>query len=317
MAALGLIGAAGFVLLLLHLLTGNRILPAIPALVTLARGNLVALLFGVSGGVGALVALLVTPQFRALNRISVFIAFFSIAAVVAAIDRGVGRLGEVAGSGDVRRRRCPRSLCVRRSATHSSRPGVSTRGYVRQRPCVRGAHRAPAAARRDGLSAAIHAVPGGARRSHREPLYSPMRMFVHSRDLRWSYGGMKGRPGDYLAPGAQPPVGSRPADQDQGDWFCRDRASIGRRCQTPVLPTNRRSPRSGPSTGSRARDRTLVFYRFPHTVAAADAWEPPLWVAGSGFYREEGDSGRSVELEQRRCRDVHPSSRRRESAQSS
>ena len=47
----------------------------------------------VTGGLGALLALLVTPQFRALNRISVFIAFFSIAAVVAAIDRAVGRLG--------------------------------------------------------------------------------------------------------------------------------------------------------------------------------------------------------------------------------
>lgn len=42
---------------------------------------------------GALVALLVTPQFRALNRISVFVAFFSIVAVVVAIDRAVGRLG--------------------------------------------------------------------------------------------------------------------------------------------------------------------------------------------------------------------------------
>ena len=30
----------------------------------------------------------------------------------------------------------------------------------------------------------------------REPPYSPMRMYVHSRTLRWSYGGMKGRPGD-------------------------------------------------------------------------------------------------------------------------
>ena len=44
---------------------------------TLARGNLIAVLFGVSGGVGAVVALLVTPQFRALHRISVFVAFFA------------------------------------------------------------------------------------------------------------------------------------------------------------------------------------------------------------------------------------------------
>src|SRR5262249_38557279 len=48
--------------------------------------NLSALLLGTVGGVGSLVALVVSPKIRAYNRISVYIAFFSIFAIIIVAD---------------------------------------------------------------------------------------------------------------------------------------------------------------------------------------------------------------------------------------
>ena len=285
-AALGLIGAVGFVLLLLHLLTGNRVLPATPALGTLARGNLIAVLFGVSGGVGALVALLVTPQFRALNRISIFVAFFSIAAVIAAIDGAVGRLGR-----------------TRVSFTYGVAAALVVFAFVDQRPTPRPGGSTLAATfdsdrafvqRIERLlppDAMVYQLPytqfPEVPPLHREPLYSPMRMFVHSRHLRWSYGGMQGRPGDYwhLALNRLS-VPDRLAKIRAAGFagIVLDRAAL----TDAGLVHDQALAALGIVDRIESGDGTLVFYRFPATVAAANAWGPPLWVAGSGFYREEG-----------------------------
>lgn len=45
------------------------------------RVNLFAFLLGTVGGFGAVFSFVIRPQLRGLNRISVYIAFFSIAAV--------------------------------------------------------------------------------------------------------------------------------------------------------------------------------------------------------------------------------------------
>ncbi|MBE7212890.1 MAG: hypothetical protein INR65_17900, partial [Gluconacetobacter diazotrophicus] len=49
--------------------------------------NAVALLYGTVGGLGTLFSFFVSPQIRSVNRFSVFIAFFSLAAVAACLDR--------------------------------------------------------------------------------------------------------------------------------------------------------------------------------------------------------------------------------------
>ena len=51
-----------------------------------SRLTLAALLLATIGGFGSLVALLVTPEIRAYNRITPFILFFSLTAVAVAID---------------------------------------------------------------------------------------------------------------------------------------------------------------------------------------------------------------------------------------
>ena len=195
LAALGVLGALGFVLLVAHTLTGNRVLPATAAMATLGRATVVAVLFAVSGGLGTLVALAVTPQFRALNRISVFIAFFSIAALMA---RSIGL--------------CPALPEMRPRITLGLAVALVAVAVLDQGPAFR-PDAASIARTYDSDRAFVarieQVLPPGAMVYQvpytqfpevppllHEPLYSPMRMYLHSKTLRWSYGGMKGRPGD-------------------------------------------------------------------------------------------------------------------------
>lgn len=78
---LGAVGSAGFLALLgWHLFASlrTRRQPLFDALATL---NMALVLFGTVGGFGMLFSLLISPQIRACNRVSIFIAFFSLTAV--------------------------------------------------------------------------------------------------------------------------------------------------------------------------------------------------------------------------------------------
>lgn len=75
---LGILGIFGFLFLLIVLFYNIRIDK--DRLSILSKFNFAALLLGTIGGFGSLFALIVTPQIRAYNRISVFIAFFSVLA---------------------------------------------------------------------------------------------------------------------------------------------------------------------------------------------------------------------------------------------
>ncbi len=80
--SLGLVGSIGFLGLLAQLLHRKEILPGRKDLLKdLSTFNLFALLLGLVGGFGFLIALLVSDGIRSYNRISIFIAFFSLMAV--------------------------------------------------------------------------------------------------------------------------------------------------------------------------------------------------------------------------------------------
>ena len=76
--SLGLIASIGFIALIIIIFSLKT--KKYHSLIVLAKLNLVATLFSTIGGFGVLFALLVTPQFRGVNRISIFIAFFSLVA---------------------------------------------------------------------------------------------------------------------------------------------------------------------------------------------------------------------------------------------
>ena len=82
-SSLGFIGSVGFLLLLFRIFYQK---PPAPILDQLSWLNLLGVLMGTIGGFGVLFALLVSPQIRAYNRISVFIAFFSLTAVAVLLD---------------------------------------------------------------------------------------------------------------------------------------------------------------------------------------------------------------------------------------
>jgi len=81
-ATLGFLGSVGLFVSLASLFRKR----SSEFLYSLGILNLWALLVGIMGGFGALFAFLVSPQVRAYNRISVFIAFFSTAALIWTID---------------------------------------------------------------------------------------------------------------------------------------------------------------------------------------------------------------------------------------
>lgn len=92
-AALGLIGSLGFLLLLWWLLIRK---PEVGRMNETGRNgllhhlsllNVTGVLLGTIGGLGSLVAFLITPQVRAYNRVSIFIAFFSFLALGLFLDR--------------------------------------------------------------------------------------------------------------------------------------------------------------------------------------------------------------------------------------
>ncbi|MFL5339597.1 MAG: hypothetical protein ACJ8F7_05455 [Gemmataceae bacterium] len=91
-AALGAVAAAGFVALLIAVLVQRRFSART---VALARLNLAAYLIGVLGGGGVLISL-AYAQFRAYNRISIFIGCFALLTVAGWIDVGLKRPGRPA-----------------------------------------------------------------------------------------------------------------------------------------------------------------------------------------------------------------------------
>lgn len=82
-ASMGFVGSIGFLLLIGAIFYRRKIPPLIERLSLL---NIAAFLLATIGGFGVLFALLVSPQIRAYNRISVFIAFFSLTAIAWLLD---------------------------------------------------------------------------------------------------------------------------------------------------------------------------------------------------------------------------------------
>ena len=92
---LGLVSTIGFLGLLALLFLPGSALKLDPGrtLVSASQLTIAALLLSTVGGFGSLFALLVSPEIRAYNRICPFIAFFSLTAIVLAMDAAFGKSG--------------------------------------------------------------------------------------------------------------------------------------------------------------------------------------------------------------------------------
>jgi hypothetical protein len=199
--ALGPVAAAGFLALLvvaLVALVGPSARARLGVLGHAGAANLLAVLIGTLGGVSTVIALLVTPQLRGWNRISIFIAFFSLLAVAVAL----GALGRKLGPRPLRRVAFGAALAallafgLYNQITYVHVPPYELAGsYAQDRTFVREIER------RLPPRAAVFQLPylGFPETGRRVDLYENdlLRGYLHSEDLRWSFGATRGRPEDW------------------------------------------------------------------------------------------------------------------------
>jgi phosphoglycerol transferase len=91
---IGVAGACGFLILVIHVLVRRGSDPGATALDRLAAWNIFAILLGTMGGAGVIISFLGFPWIRAYNRISIFIALFALTALALTLDRLFNRCGQ-------------------------------------------------------------------------------------------------------------------------------------------------------------------------------------------------------------------------------
>jgi len=196
MSALGLIGSAGLLLLLFRLLF-NQLLHSdddqlMNGLVFLVA---VMVLMGTIGGFSSLFAMYVTPMIRAWNRVSIYIAFVSIAALALHLERRrwtfsdsrmAGAAFAVAMTVFVGIDQTPRDFLKEVRASNQQ--------YLMDREFV-GRIEASIPAGSAVLQLPYMYFPEGPTLV-RMGCYEHGRPYLHSRTLRWSYGSIRGREAD-------------------------------------------------------------------------------------------------------------------------
>ncbi len=196
---LGLIAALGLLVLLVVAVVGvvrrnNQRQPlaeSLRALSTLALGGF---LIGTIGGLSTLFALFITDSLRGWNRIVIVLALFSLAAVGLLLDRAVLRT-----TAWLRRPVALfLALVVGSIGLLDQVPAV----YPRDRPKVLAtwdsdrtfAQQIQSALPRGAMVLQLPYVPFPESRVNGTLDSDPLRMYLHSDGLRWSNGGIKGRP---------------------------------------------------------------------------------------------------------------------------
>ncbi|WP_176091129.1 DUF7024 domain-containing protein [Burkholderia ambifaria] len=194
-ASLGIIGSAGLLsLVILVVAPTRRRVPEGP-LQILASLTIVLVLFCTVGGFSGVFSLLISPMIRAWNRVSVFIAFTSIAAVLLLIQRYL-IVGE---RGSLRAATFCLALCTFALWDQATAPSLTRleKNRAEFNSDERFVH---AIEQRVPAGSAIYqlpyvAFPEGPMLNRLES-YDLARPFLHTSALRWSFGGMKGRDGD-------------------------------------------------------------------------------------------------------------------------
>jgi phosphoglycerol transferase len=199
-ASLGVIGSIGFVILIVIVFLGTNIGTnrEITVLRQLAVLNLSGILLATIGGFGTLFALIISPQIRGYNRIVVFIAFLSLFAVGVIVDKLINFASQYK-----RVRLLSFILPIMLLAV-----GIydqTTAHFVPDYSGLRMDYESDASF----VHQIEHSVPKNSKIfqlpyvpfPENPPVnnmedYDLFRGYLHSQDLRWSYGTVKGREGD-------------------------------------------------------------------------------------------------------------------------
>jgi phosphoglycerol transferase len=198
--ALGVVGAAGLLWLLVFgaasaVGVGIRVRdPQFHGILAVYAGTV--LLTGTIGGGSILIAYFVTPQFRSWARVAVMLAFFSLAAVGHLIDNWrLARANARRGAPLVAAGILVVALLDQTSGADVPPFRANAVEYDSDAAFVAGVeHRL--APRAMVFQLPVVAFPES-RRPARMKDYDHFVGYFHSRQLRWSYGGMKGREADW------------------------------------------------------------------------------------------------------------------------
>lgn len=196
-ASLGVVGSVGFLLLILKIFlptTKSKLERFSHYYQVLSLLNLATVLYATVGGFGLMFALLVSPQLRGLNRISIFIAFFSLLAIALTLDKIqkrsagsrlkaimfnfslililiLGLLDQVSPAFVPKYSEIKNLFLSDQEFVHKIEDSTLKNSLIFQLPYV-------------SYPEASH--PNG-------EIYDHFRPYLHSSSLKWSYGAMRGR----------------------------------------------------------------------------------------------------------------------------
>lgn len=195
-ASLGIVGDVGFFFLLGWLFCSPQTWAHTELVSAVALLTLSAVLLGTIGGLGALFNFLVSPQIRAYNRISVYIAFFSLFAVALLLDAlrrwmGPGKRATYLWYGLLSIVLCLGFLDQTIPSFTPDYPSSKKRYQSEQDFVARIEASVPSGA----MIFQLPNVPFPETQpiAQMQP-YDELKAYLHSRSLRWSAGAMKGRP---------------------------------------------------------------------------------------------------------------------------
>lgn len=282
---LGLLGGMGFLCLLVALISGHRAVHMDALFGFAARTNIILLSLSVVGGGGAILGLLLNPQFRAFNRISVVIAFVSIAGLLLLFEKFSMRFKE-----QLRQRfLVVTSILLVTIGVFDQTPlnaGPDLEKLVAEYNNDRAFVRNIEASLPNGaliLQLPYTPFPEGAPNFHESP-YTHLRGYLHGKKLRWSYGVMKGRMGWHEGFSLLPLEEQVKAAQSigfSGVWLDRRAFYDGGVNLDTVLHS------LGIVVFYESADKNLVFYPLSLTDDLPLEFLPSLTL-GAGFYPWEG-----------------------------
>lgn len=200
-ASLGVVGSVGFLMLTGWFFARRYVAAPGHLFDVLSLLTITGVLLATTGGFGAVFGYLVSPLIRSYNRICVFIGFFALFAVALALDALARRYVQSRITGVVY---AGFLGCLLLAGTYDQ----TSRVYA----CSAPFHQALEAQYRSDAEfvarveaalparTAIFQLPylqfPEARAPHHLLAYDHLRAYLHSKSLRWSFGVMKGSPGD-------------------------------------------------------------------------------------------------------------------------
>lgn len=218
-SALGLFGALGLAVLMLAAVMGMAGVRIDRRLSALALISLVLLAFMVVGGLGSVFAHVISPSIRGWNRASIFLSFGTLATLALAVqwlsDRVSRRYGLQMASG-LSLLMLILGIWDQTTPTCTGCNAALKTSYQQDREFVHQIERTLPA------GAAVYQLPymGFPESPPMNNLFSYdlTTGFIHSRELKWSFAGMRGREGDLYFRGLSlmPVVDQLDAIQDKG-----------------------------------------------------------------------------------------------------